>query len=306
MKKIIDKKLIMATILAIFCHCKLEAQYSNYYNVNSQSNSNVNANVKHNVSGMVSIQSTQTIKNIDYGALALANAQRERNNIEQQKITDEKQRKNLSEVILDPVKAYDYGSIDLFNLLDKKYNKNDRKRFQEASGLKGYIQSTVLPIYFFSPKPTGGCQNISSDGVVTNLDFSFPHYNEGNIKFNYEEDFEKSKEEEGTEVEGVDDNNVPTKYFVHRTDLNRAYVVGASGYRTTTVWEDKFEYGITDYYQAFINTVGNGFEVQAWVRYHGDKDEITFEQLEGRRYYLKGLIEKVIGSQRIYDIKLLN
>ena len=88
------------------------SQYSNYYNVNSNSNINanvnVNANINHNVSGVVYQQSTQTIKTIDYGALALANAQKEQNQIEQQKIVDENQKRILAEIIADPLKAYDY------------------------------------------------------------------------------------------------------------------------------------------------------------------------------------------------------
>lgn len=55
----------------------------------------------------------------------------------------------------------------------------------------------------------------------------------------------------------------------------------------------------------FNNNVGNGVEFFVKVRYHGDKDEVTFEQLEGRRYYLKGLIEKIIANAKVYDIKLL-
>lgn len=111
MKKSITEIIGIASFLAIFGVCNVQAQYSNYYNVYSQSNSNVNlnANVNHNVSGTVYSHSTQTINTIDYGALALANAKREQNRIEQQKSADENQKRILSEMIADPVKAYDYG-----------------------------------------------------------------------------------------------------------------------------------------------------------------------------------------------------
>jgi hypothetical protein len=263
----------------------------------------VNANVKLNVSGMVFTQSTQRIENIDYGALALANAQRERNNIEQQKIIDDKERIILSEIILDPVKAYENGTMEGYDLADKSFNQV-RKSYQEGTGLKSYAWAFVFPKYFFTPSKRTKWQNVSGEGMVTDVMLYEPRYNRENEKVNYEETFEKDTWKAGTEEEQLDDNGILTKRFLHKKDLNRATVAGHSGYRTTFIWEDKFEYFITDFYKVFIKDVGNGYELSAKVRYHGDKDEITFEQLEGRRHYLKGLIEKVIASQRVYNVKL--
>ena len=139
MKKSLTKIFLITSFLTMFGVCNLQAQYSNYYNINSQSNSNVNANVNHNVSGTVYQHSTQTINTIDYGALALANAKREQNKIEQQKIADENQKRILSEVILDPVKAYDYGNTEGFNSKDKKLlDKNTIKQLEENTGLKSF------------------------------------------------------------------------------------------------------------------------------------------------------------------------
>ena len=143
MKKNLTKIFGITSFLTIFGFCNLQAQYSNYYNVYSQSNSNVNANinanVNHNVSGTIYSHSTQTINTIDYGALALANAQREQNKIEQQKIADENQKRILSEVTADPVKAYDYGSWEGFNSKDKKVlDKNTMKQYEEVTGLKSF------------------------------------------------------------------------------------------------------------------------------------------------------------------------
>ena len=53
------------------------------------------------------------------------------------------------------------------------------------------------------------------------------------------------------------------------------------------------------------NNVGNGIEVRVKVRYYGNKKELTFEQLEGRKYYLKGLIEKIIATARLQDVVLI-
>ena len=53
------------------------------------------------------------------------------------------------------------------------------------------------------------------------------------------------------------------------------------------------------------SNLGYGVEILVKVRYHGDKDDVTFEQLEGRRYYLKELIEKIISTAKVNDIVLL-
>ena len=69
------KKIILTFLL--FGNGIMYSQYSGYYNVNS--NIKVNANVNHNVSG--NIYEHKTITTIDYGALQLANSQKEKNNL---------------------------------------------------------------------------------------------------------------------------------------------------------------------------------------------------------------------------------
>ena len=41
------------------------------------------------------------------------------------------------------------------------------------------------------------------------------------------------------------------------------------------------------------------------VRYYGNKSEVDFEKLEGRRYYLKPLIEKIVSTAKINDLEIL-
>lgn len=310
MKKSIAKIVKIIPFVAIFGNCNVQAQYSNYYNVNLQSNSNVNINANHNVSGTVYTHSTQTISTIDYGALALANAQREQNKIEQQKIADESQKRILLEVIADPVKAYDYGKWEGFNSADKKiFDKKTMKQYQEDTGLKSFGYYYVFPAMFFSKLNYWNWQNVSSDGVVTEIFLSTPVYNKKNVKFDFEDNFEKDTTlVAGKEFKSIDDYGKLKKLFCHKNELNLATVFSGKGYKTTLVWEEKFENGITDNYFVFYNNtdvVGNGVAVSIKVRYHGDRDEVTFEQLEGRRYYLKGLIEKIIATAKIQDIKLM-
>jgi len=61
-------------------------QYSNYYNVNANINKNVNVSGTLNKNVNVSGNVRKTVTTIDYGALANANAQRERNRIENLKM----------------------------------------------------------------------------------------------------------------------------------------------------------------------------------------------------------------------------
>jgi hypothetical protein len=108
----------------------------------------------------------------------------------------------------------------------------------------------------------------------------------------------------GEESEQIDDDSIVKKFFCHKKDLNRATVYGVKGYKGTIIYEDKFENVISDNYQSFNTEKGNGFENFVKVRYYGDKDNITFEQLEGRRFYLTPLIEKVISTAVIFNIKI--
>ena len=98
-------------------------------------------------------------------------------------------------------------------------------------------------------------------------------------------------------------NNTPVldinNAFIHKKDLNRATVFGLSGYVSTVVFEDDYERVIIDYY----NSKSGDFLSGARVTFKGDKDEVTFEDLEGRRYYFNKLIERTIGSAQYIDIK---
>ncbi len=304
------KFLMSLTIFSTVCFENVQAQYSNFYNVYSQTNSrvdtNLKANINHNVSGTVVTNST--INTIDYGALALANAQREKNLIEKQKFTDENQRKILAEIIDDPLKAYDYGQIQGFNSKDRKVlDKKTMQQFEDASGLKSFSYSGVFPAYFFNMLNWLNWQNVSKDGVTTELFFYLPVYNKQNVKVDYEEIFEKDTLLiKGKEIESTDDNGKPVKFFLHNNDFNKATVFGGKGYKQTLIWEDKYEIGITDHYMVFgNNNVGNGVEVRVKVRYYGNKKEFTFEQIEGRQYYLKPLIEKIISTAKLQDVVLL-
>lgn len=292
MKKIILPFLILINGLT-------NAQYSAYYNVNA----NVNANVNHNVSG--SVFEYKTINTIDYGALQLANVQREKNRLEQQRYENEQQKEVALQVASDPLKAYDYGFWNNFDTNNRKQvDRETAKKITEATGFKSFKMSYVIPsALLFSNSGQGKILNVSNDGIKTEITFSTPYYNKANTPVDLEKQWSYEGSPVGKEVDGLDESNKPIKFYLHKKDFKKADVFGQKGYRSTLIWEDKYEKGITDHYISYNSQIGNGFLNYVKVRFYADKDEVDFEQLEGRRYYLRQLIEKIIATGKVYDEK---
>ena len=87
--------------------------------------------------------------------------------------------------------------------------------------------------------------------------------------------------------------------FIHKKDLNRATVFGEPGFVGTVIFEDDYERVIMDFYWY----KDGDFISYNKATFKGDKDEVTFEDLEGRRYYFNKLIQRTIASVRYKDIK---
>ena len=280
------------------------SQYSNYYNVDLNSNSNVNysgsvdvnINKKVDVSGNVNVNKTLTT--IDYGALAQANAAKQRNRIEQMKVQNENERIALLAIAEDPVKAYDYGTDNNWKLTSKL-----RKQYGWGKEIKTMYHKIPHKSLFVS---TGGYTYLNEDenGVNTEMNIYVaqgdevigkafkPFMNNLEDAMNYD-DFK-----EGTEIDWENDGKLDG--FLHKKDLNRAKISGVNGFVGTLIFEDKYEKRITDNYMAVGLLGKTNYLLFVKVRYSGDKDEVTFEQLEGRRYYLKRLINKTISTINYY------
>lgn len=287
--------------ILILANSILYSQYSRYYNVNTNSNVNVNANINATVSG--NIYEFKTFATIDFGALALANSLNEKNRIENQKFADERQKQIALEIFDDPLKAYDYGSWITVSTKDKKlFDKDNLKSYRGSTGFKEFRLDYVLPHGFlFNILNIFNFQNVSSDGITTEILFNPPLNLKGSVIRSAEESFENMVL--GQQLDVVNEQGKETLMYLHKKDLNRATVYSAKGYRGTTSWEDKFEYYIIDHYEKRSFTENGNFELQVIVKYSGDKDEIDFEKLEGRRYYLKALIEKIISTAKISDLE---
>ncbi|AWA30984.1 hypothetical protein HYN48_13340 [Flavobacterium magnum] len=288
-------------------NCILYSQYSGYYNINTNSNIDVNANINHNISG--NVYEYKTITTIDYGALQLANAQNEKNRLELQRFQDEREKEIALQIAADPLKAYDYGSWFTISSKDKiwkedKNSKENLKKIRENTGFKEFNIEYVIPNpLIFTMLSAHKFQNVSPDGVKADIYIYLPVYNKNNVEFDFEKDFENVVV--GSEVEQVDDQNKLRKIFFHKKELNRATIYGINGYRSTYIWEDKLEDGITNNYQYTVEKLGNGYQLLVKVRYYGNKSEVDFEKLEGRRYYLKPLVEKIIATAKVSDLEIL-
>jgi hypothetical protein len=263
-----------------------KAQYSNYYLDIKQ-----NINKKIDVDGQITVN--QHISTIDYGQLAIANAQREKNRLESLKYANEQEKMISYEIATNPLKAYDYGYFTTLTVKGKDASSFGFKRFT--------INFTIPHSALFVQAGQGRYENISIDGVITELTINGPKYHKEHLGYDIEMAGKMEEVKEGAinEKMGLNGESI----FIHKKDLKRAIVFGIQGYKSSLIWEDDYQYTITDNYVSLDTDEGYGVVYAVKVRTYGDKDEVTFEQLEGRRYYLKQLLEKVISTAFCNDMR---
>ena len=261
------------------------------------------------------------------------------------KYADERERNIIIAIADDPIAAFTYGEkfngkVNSFTMKNNQYWK--------ATGFKSFYLSRIYPhTSLFTSTGGGRYENISADGITTEIFFQLPHYNKENREIVTYTEYKKWMDENQNKQETVESKpnrkdyknsmeymKVLGKYnknkkakllapiinsedqakmhnfivgevnddgsngdiYIHKKDVNRATVCGVKGFVGTLIWEDDYQYTITDNYGAFDSTIGNGVNYTFKVRTYGDKDEVTFEQIEGRRYYLKRLISKIVSS----------
>ena len=281
------KKILL--LILIIAYSTANAQYSGYYTINQNVNANINKNV--NVSGNVNVN--KNISTIDYGKLALANAENEKTRLENLKYADEKQKRISLEIASDPTKAYEYGHQNTFEVKGKIAKKYGFRKFK--------MSYRIPHNSLFVSAGAGRFENVSIDGITTEIIFNAPFYNKEKIEL----DIEKKAKMDSVKVGQINEKISPNgdAIYVHKKDVNRETVFGVKGYSGTLIWEDDYQYTITDNYMSHNKNEGNGIAYSVKVRYYGDKDEVTFEQIEGRKYYLKRLIEKIISTGQVGDMK---
>ena len=304
------KKLLI--ILLFFPLASFGQAYSNYYgtlNVNQNVNANVNVNKNVDVSGNVNVN--KTVTSIDYGALRLANAQMEKNRLEQQMYANQEQKRQAIEIATNPMRAYDYGYDNSWYM--------DKKIAESYGWKKKTIYYHKVPNNsLFSNMGEYKYRNESENGVITEIELKTPtslftttfYYDlkkkeKEKMKENWSpvisdfEKFVKKKYMTGSKdfVGKVDEQG----NYTHKFEVKKAKVFGIDGFIITNIYENDFEYVIKDNYEFALP---NGVVLQgAGVRYRGDKNEVTFEDLEGRRHYFRRLVNQIFATASITDPK---
>ena len=282
------------------------SQYSNYYNVdvNSKSQVDVNANVNVNKNVNVSGNVYKTITSIDYGALRLANAQSEKNRLENIKYSNEIEKNRALEIATNPIKAFDYGTDNNW-VMDKSMSE----QFGFSKGTTWYHK---IPHKSLLVVTEGyNYRNESIDGVITEIELGNAAYGEGQTSFKslskkeQQEWLNNNKKYYGETEKLIKENYesdyqpgklIDEKYYTHKFEINKSKVYGQNGFVWSWFYEDDYEYVIKDNYICYLP---NGVFISAGVRYKGDKDKVDFEMLEGRRSYLKRLNDQIIATTRI-------
>lgn len=281
------RKILLLTLL--IAYSAVNAQYSGYYTVNQNVNVNANVNKNINVSGNVNVN--KNISTIDYGQLALANAQNEKTRLENLKYADAKQKQISLEIASDPTKAFDYGFQNTFEVKGNVAKPYGFKKFK--------ISYRIPHNSLFVSAGAGRFENVSTDNITTEILIGGPDYNKNKDTI----DVEKIAKMESMTVGQLNDDGENVEIFVHKKDINRATVYGIKGFKYSMIWEDDYQYTITDNFISYDPSKENGVIYFVKIRTYGDKDEVTFEELEGRRYYLRRLIEKVVSTAQIGDMK---
>jgi hypothetical protein len=272
------------------------SQYSTYYGTGLINNKQANANIN--------LTSKSTITSIDYGSLALANAEREKTRLQSLQYANELEKQRALEIAINPMKAFDYGSDNKWDL------KKDMAKTFGYKKLTWYhkIPHNSLFTQFSGERVGYNYRNVSEDNIVTEMTLE-PVLNINGLENGPDKDtiinFFKSlleNPEEYSKYNSEDRNFIVgtffiDKYFLHKKELKRANVYGIDGFKATLIYEDDYELVIKDYFNASIN----GKILRASVKYKGAKGEVTFEQLEGRRYYLKRLCEQIIATTSFPD-----
>jgi len=319
-------------------------QWSNYYTIDV--NQNINADV--NVSGTIN----KNITTIDYGQLARANAEREKNRLSKEIFEDNRDSRIALEVASDPSKAFDYGSKLSLWVGKKEFKKN-----WPESGITGATFTQVTPHKSLLVDAGSEYSNISEKGIVTEWIGRWPQHNKQNIRIlSYNEylEWEKDtlfkvtndipkpkrnkyksssdyvralqkwrKNEDSSEriepllssealaemhhlVEGEVNLFEADSVYIHSKKIKRAKVWGVDGFVGTVIVEDKYEYKIIDNYFSYDLAQGNGILFKSQIITRGDKNEISFEDLEGRRYYLKQFNYKYIAAGNLIENATFN
>ena len=290
-------KQLLTTLALVIATSMVGQSYSTFYGTYDV-NQNVNINKNVNVSGTVNQNVNKTVTTIDYGALAAANAQQEANRLNAMQYTDSRDAMIAKEIAADPFAAFKYGTT-----VGGQYTRSQTRKYMSESGHSGkrvvWTYTKPSPILFTAPF-TNLFRNTTSDGSVlceieisTVLPYSYLQSQAGKAMYPDYTNIARGQADEIMAYQVGEVKNINGEdYFVHKTEIGRATVYGYKGYRATWIYETEFEYVIKDNYYSD----NEGLFFRGGVRYTVEKSRGTFEDLEGRRYYLRRLAEEIIAT----------
>ena len=301
MKKLLP---ILYTILSTLSYGQSYSTFYGTYDVNQ--NVNVNKDVK--VSGTVNQNVNKTVRTIDYGALAAANAQKEANRLNKIQYEDSRDAMRAQEIAADPYAAYKYGN-KAGGALTRSESGKLNKKYDAGHFRKKITWSWTQPSSLLFTRPFSNTfRNTNSDGSIECIvhvffpeNYSYNQEKYGKERYPETEFIAKTKalkiqtnKKVGEAYTTKNGDNI----YTHKTEIGRATVYGRKGYRATWIYESDYEYVIKDYYYSDREEILFAGQVQ----YSVDKTRGTFEDLEGRRYYLRRVVEEVIGTA-YFDLK---
>lgn len=303
--------IIKFSIFILLISFKIHSQYSNYYKINSNSNINYSSSV--NISGK--INQFKTIKSIDYGELAKANALRESNRIELLKIKNEEERIKLLEISKDPSKAFDYGqnkSLEIYPNIRKDLGLKREMKYVNFRLPHKYIFDDYSSGFGWSKRKDGlKFINEDNNGIKIELiihpvigEKAAVSLNKMSLIENPEKVLSYQNYEVGKEFDLNKDGILES--YLHKKEINRTTVSGTKGFVGSLIYEDNYEKVIFDNFIAVGISSSSKKEYRylfnVSVRYIGDKQDNSFEELEGRRYYFKRLINKIISTIDYFSV----
>lgn len=288
------------------------SQYSNYYMVD----------VKQDIKVKGEITVNKKIETIDYGALALAEAQNEKNALESKMYKDNSQRQNAIEIANNPLKAFDYGE-EIKWIVDANYSVvgSGNRKIAKSYGYNYFYVKHIRPNTALYALYDDGWSyiNESNKGVTTILSLEVPEHTLTTTETN-----EMKKKDRQATIEywnklwgnteyyiknyfdltlGLKKEGTKDEYYLHKVEIKRANVAGSEGFVLTRCMETNYERIIEDLY---ISLTSDGFYKSSSVKYKGDRDAIDFKELESRRAYLGPLNRKLISTISLYKYKLNN
>lgn len=288
------------------------SQYSNYYMVD----------VKQDIKVKGEITVNKKIETIDYGALALAEAQNEKNALESKMYKDNSQRQNAIEIANNPLKAFDYGE-EIKWIVDANYSVvgSGNRKIAKSYGYNYFYVKHIRPNTALYALYDDGWSyiNESNKGVTTILSLEVPEHTLTTTETN-----EMKKKDRQATIEywnklwgnteyyiknyfdltlGLKKEGTKDEYYLHKVEIKRANVAGSEGFVLTRCMETNYERIIEDLY---ISLTSDGFYKSSSVKYKGDRDAIDFKELESRRAYLVPLNRKLISTISLYKYKLNN